>query len=462
MKGIDIKADRVMLAVGLLVFLVGMPAIIHAQAQAADAGGTSLFATMQEYWPLRFFLNVAGYATIIVPGMLLIRLVRQSGYLDKAGSGCSRAVVQLCVQGQEPEKGSLEEAGVKAKETAKPKETLCRQCLVLVWCAAGLLGSYLTWGLLQERIMAFEYGKTDTEPGEHFVNSQFLVFMNRILAFVVAMLYMVCTAQPRHTAPLYKYSYSSLSNIMSSWCQYEALKFVSFPVQVLAKSSKVIPVMLMGKLVSKKSYAYHEYLTALLISVGVSVFLLSGEDSVRGDGQATTISGILILLGYLTFDAFTSNWQGELFKQHNMTSMQMMAGVNLFSVLFTTVSLAEQGGFFDSVAFMLKYPAFLWHVTLLSITSATGQLFIFYTISRFGPITFTIIMTIRQGVAILLSCLIYGHPVNASGMGGVLIVFAAIFIRTYLSHKPKPKPAPLPLPPVEEQPLGLLVTNGKA
>ncbi len=38
--------------------------------------------------------------------------------------------------------------------------------------------------------------------------------------------------QPRHRAPLYKYSYCSFSNIISSWCQYEALKFISFPTQV--------------------------------------------------------------------------------------------------------------------------------------------------------------------------------------------------------------------------------------
>ena len=66
-----------------------------------------------------------------------------------------------------------------------------------------------------------------------FKNSQFLVFVNRILAFTVALAYVTLgPAQPRHRAPLYKYSYSSFSNIMSSWFQYEALKFVSFPTQV--------------------------------------------------------------------------------------------------------------------------------------------------------------------------------------------------------------------------------------
>jgi solute carrier family 35 (adenosine 3'-phospho 5'-phosphosulfate transporter), member B2 len=36
---------------------------------------------------------------------------------------------------------------------------------------------------------------------------------------------------------------------------------------------------------------------------------------------------------------------------------------------------------------------FFWHSILLSITSATGQIFIFHTISRYGALVFTIIMT---------------------------------------------------------------------
>lgn len=179
----------------------------------------------------------------------------------------------------------------------------------------------------------------------------------------------------------------------------------------------------------------------------------------------TTVSGIIILVGYMSFDAFTSNWQGELFSQHKMSSVQMMCGVNLFSCLLTTTSLIQQGTFTVSLQFMFTYPAFFWDSLILSVSvmchtvllqlslcysvlhilttlsvdqlynehfmlcfspcnanenmftinaycfmesvsmlyvllsqlcSATGQLFIYYTISVFGPVVFTIIMTIRQ------------------------------------------------------------------
>jgi len=38
-----------------------------------------------DFWLLRLLINLTGYATIILPGYLLIRYVRTSGYLDRPG-----------------------------------------------------------------------------------------------------------------------------------------------------------------------------------------------------------------------------------------------------------------------------------------------------------------------------------------------------------------------------------------
>ena len=61
-----------------------------------------------------------------------------------------------------------------------------------------------------------------------------------------------------------------------------------------------------------------------------------------GDAVQTTFSGLICLAGYMAFDSFTSNWQSEVFK-YKMSSMEMMFGVNVFSCLFTSWSLIQQG-----------------------------------------------------------------------------------------------------------------------
>jgi adenosine 3'-phospho 5'-phosphosulfate transporter B2 len=92
-----------------------------------------------------------------------------------------------------------------------------------------------------------------------FKSSSFCVFANRLLALIVAFLIVTgrkffasqgkkdnSKAGVVRDVPFYYYAPSSLSNTISSWAQYEALKYVSFPVQVISKSCKIIPVMLVS------------------------------------------------------------------------------------------------------------------------------------------------------------------------------------------------------------------------
>jgi len=389
-------------------------------------------------WMIALFLNLIGYSTVLLPGYLVIQYVRQTNYLEKASLSLLQPLVNILVKGGSEIITSGEESvgliSGEEEKTASKKSAYQEGCQVL-FCSFGLLGSYSTWGYLQEKIMTTKYEDSLGNRGQ-FHDSQFLVFVNRILAFAIALLIIMLRRQPRHKAPLFKYSYCSFSNILSSWCQYEALKYISFPTQVLAKASKVIPVMLMGKVVSKKKYEYYEYVVAILISVGMVAFLLGSEESKKAS-SVTTLSGVVILAGYMVCDAFTSNWQASLFKEYKMTSIQMMAGVNLFSCLLTSVSLLQQGIFYTSLVFMSQYSHFVIDCIVLSICSAVGQLFIYHTISTFGPVIFVIIMTVRQVVAVVISCIKFHHPLAPIAIVGILIIFSALFLRIYCGYRVK-------------------------
>uniref|UniRef100_A0A1I7XIK2 Adenosine 3'-phospho 5'-phosphosulfate transporter 1 n=1 Tax=Heterorhabditis bacteriophora TaxID=37862 RepID=A0A1I7XIK2_HETBA len=77
---------------------------------------------------------------------------------------------------------------------------------------------------------------------------------------------------------------------MSSWCQYEALKYVSFPTQTICKASKVVVTMLMGRILRKQSYSWQEYICGGSIAIGASVFLLSSSGSWFGERSSTSVS----------------------------------------------------------------------------------------------------------------------------------------------------------------------------
>lgn len=179
-----------------------------------------------------------------------------------------------------------------------------RRCYRLAISFFGLQISYLIWGLLQERMM------TRTYDGEKFTNSQFLVFINRLLAMAVAFtLLQIFCAKTRTILlgpPLYQYGIISYANCMSTWFQYESLLYISFPVQVIAKSIKTIPVMIVGKFVSGKTYPLRQYLLMLVMAFGIALFLsgyhendLVNVASKKVKHNVTTINGLFLLFCYL-------------------------------------------------------------------------------------------------------------------------------------------------------------------
>lgn len=288
------------------------------------------------------------------------------------------------------EKEALVPSGEPRAGAATPPSLLA-QGLKLCAATLGIQLSYLCWGIMQETVMTTRYSN-----GELFQSSRFLVFANRIIALLISLPMLWCERAKDGSKPsplaLYHYSYCSVSNIISSACQYEALKFVSFPTQVLAKACKMVPVMMMGYVVSGKKYKAVEYVVAICVTGGVVLFKLNeaNDAPVRG----TQAVGILLIVVYMVADSFTSNWQSKIFNEHHVSSMQMMCVVNLFSSSFTAVSIVVGMELSYVSEFLAASPEICTHIFLMAVCSAVGQLFIFYTIKEFGPLVFATIQTV--------------------------------------------------------------------
>ena len=224
----------------------------------------------------------------------------------------------------------------------------------LIFCAIGIQVCYLAWGTAQERLMSHSYN------GEHFQYSSVLLLINKILSASLAVVLLTQAQYTQQgngrmtlkdvlfqTAPPLLYSYAALANGISSWCQYEALKHTIFPVVVVFKASKMIPVMLIGShSFFGKTYPTSDYIVAAIIAVGVTLALVggssyssnssgnSGSGGISGiSGSGSEFKGLFLMLGYVCFDSFTSNWQSYIFKTYKSSSLHMMFAANSFSSL---------------------------------------------------------------------------------------------------------------------------------
>lgn len=376
-------------------------------------------------WTVKLFIIIFGYATVILPAYVLIQYIQWKYSTVEPRTTMGRFLRSFAVGTENYQLPDSMKAIVVAH-----KRNFLKDATTLLFFFTGIQCTLVMMGFLQERIITQGYRTHDLEQIDEFGDAQFLVFCNRVVGILVCALVLALTwkRQPPHVQPYFVHSFTSISNTMSTWCQYEALKYVSFPTQTICKTSKVVVTMLMGLLLRGKRYKWQEWLCGAAVGTGAGLFLLSSGRSKR-EGIVTSVSGMILMLGYLLFDSYTLNNQKKLFdKKPKISKYQMMMGVNVFSAILCIVSLIEQGTLFTSIGFALNHEDFSRDVLFLSLSGATGQLFIYSTIEKFGPIVFAVVMTIRQMLSILLSSFYYGHSLSSWSFVGFGIVFTAIFL----------------------------------
>lgn len=323
--------------------------------------------------------------------------------------------------------------------------------LHVTYCVVGIVGCLMAYGTLQERIMAEPF-----EPdGAMFKETLFIVLCNRVVTSTVALVSLLALQMDaKPVAPIYSYLAVSFSNVVATTCQYEALKYVSFPMQTLGKCAKMIPVMIWGWLMMKKKYGPKDYLVAALVTGGCTLFLLTGEVKSKkaAEGSSTNIMGLMLMLGYLGFDGFTSNFQDRLFKGYNMTVFNQVLYVQLTASLQSLFALISTGKLWVALAFISSHPGALTSILSLSLAATVGQLFIYHTIKAYGALLFATVMTTRQFLSILLSCVLFQHPLSKGQWAGTAVVFGALYFKTF-AKKAKPAPPPEEEVDVEKVPL---------
>ncbi|KAI8470415.1 MAG: UDP galactose transporter-related protein [Monoraphidium minutum] len=329
--------------------------------------------------------------------------------------------------------------GMKGKmSTAGPAPS--SDALRLAFCVVGVVGSLLLYGVLQERIMTLPFGEGDNK--EVFKYSLFLVSCNRMVAAIIAMCTMLAKGmytELRPVAPIQNYASVSLSNVLATTCQYEALKHVSFAVQTLGKCAKMFPVMLWGYCMLRKRYGMKDVGLAVAITGGCFVFFTFGPTHSRvAKGSESNFFGILLMCGYLVADGYTSTFQQHMFKGYQMSTYNQVFYTCLCSIVLSSFGLFSSGQVPATFRFLLAHPEALWSILLLSCAASSGSLFISYTIKSFGALTFATIMTTRQFLSILLSALIFRNPLTGGQWVGTALVVSALYYQG-LTKEPKAK-----------------------
>ena len=232
----------------------------------------------------------------------------------------------------------------------------------------------------------------------------------------------------------------------------ESLRYVSYPTAVLAKSSKLIPVMLVGLLFEHNAYSTREWIGAALITGGIFTFNLSQmrSDEYSNKKNDNSMYGLLLLALSLCMDGLLALCQNRMknmscstTKKNSVdhsyctpTALETMFWTNAYSLLFILPISIWSGQFLNGILHIqLSFnssssisTSLILELALLNMAAAGGQIFIFLTINHFSPLICATITTTRKFCTLLLSVSKFGHIFTTFQWTSIFIVFGGLYL----------------------------------
>ena len=312
--------------------------------------------------------------------------------------------------------------------------------LQLMLGAGGIYAAYMYYGVLQEDVMGYT-----AADGTRFQSTWFIQVLEALANVIVGGIGRQLAGGGTQGLNLQLLGYGGIAQVSAKAFTMSALaNGLSFPVVTLAKSGKMVPVMIGSILMGGKKYTLKQYLSVAAIIAGTCI-VSSGKK--KGGGGSDSLIGLLFILGSLTMDGLAGGAQERLKKDSQVTgkyptSWDNMFWTNTFMALTAVVIAGVFGELATGYKFCSENPEIFKMIAKFCACSAFGQTFIFFVIANFDSLTCTTVTTTRKVFSVLLSIFLKGHSLSTLGWGGLALASAGILSELedkYKAGKKKPE-----------------------
>lgn len=266
----------------------------------------------------------------------------------------------------------------------------------------------------------------------------------------------------KDTTPFGNYVACAVANIGAMITSYMALRWVSYPSEVIFKSGKPISVMLFGLFICKR-YTIQRYFFVFIIVAGVIIFKLYeplkvkapkptppppvmnstsimalesiGTDLNNLSLENQQLLGIGLLCFSLAMDGILGMFQDKIRGVHQPTSQQMMRSMSAWGSGLLLIVLIGTAELFKVYEFAGRHPEVLWQMTVFGLASAIGQMFIYTMVSSFGSLATSVTTTVRKFFSVVCSIVFFGHASTLIQWIGAVLVFSALLGDAFFGKK---------------------------
>ncbi|CAM9674799.1 unnamed protein product [Scytosiphon promiscuus] len=318
----------------------------------------------------------------------------------------------------------------------------------LVSAAAGLYSSFLYWGYLQEKITGADYiSPLDSSITGRWHYSFVLNACMALAGMIAASLILLITGETKGNPHIKHFWRPALTCTIASPFGYWSLSYINYPLQLLAKSCKLVPVMLVGVVMLGRRHTRAEYMAVALITAGVALFSLKRgafqEDSEKDSGGGyTNLIGLTLVTVNLILDGVTNAEQDRINSRHKAPGSYMMLAINFWILTFHIIYLSagwvvygSESELAHALHFMATFPEVIKNVAAFCACAGTGQLFVFFIIKEFGSLVNVTVTISRKFFSVLISVYIYGHRVAWWQWVGVFSVYGGLALSVWTRYR---------------------------
>jgi solute carrier family 35 (UDP-galactose transporter), member B1 len=309
--------------------------------------------------------------------------------------------------------------------TTASNNTAQTKVVQLLIGAAGIYATYLYYGVVQEDLFRYR-----SSSGDGFSYVWALQVLESAVTMIIG--YMgrkLCGG--RKNLPLLPFFHSGISQLAAKALMSLSLAAgLSFPVVVLAKSAKIVPVMIGQLLLGGSKYSFHDYLFAVMIVAGTSL-LSAGNTSEHVASGSDTLTGLVLITLSLTADGFTGGLQKKLKRvtaSMAPTTYDFLFYSHVAQFCAAIVVCCVTGEMYTAPSYLINNPTIWWWIGASCVCSAIGQCFIFYVISCFDPVVCTTITTTRKMLTVMFSIGFKGHDLSSWGYVGLGLAVSALLL----------------------------------
>jgi len=332
--------------------------------------------------------------------------------------------------------------------------------LKLAFLVVGVWISWTMFGWAMERVTSTEFG----EDKARFSYTWSIVLVQSIGNASTAAVALMMTGKRNFTGdvPARDWIIAGAAFMGAANFGLVSLHYIIYPMQVLVKSCKAIPVMF-GEVIFERhvKLTVAKIISVILLCAGVVIFTMgkkgSKEETLEFDHKL--MIGLMFVTLALFCDGIYGPYQNRIktkaFERgapitayHNMFNMNFWQGVMALLICIVTGELPKVA------AFMSTHPSILKIIAEYAVAMAVGQVFIFQLQASFGALVVTKTTTVRKLISVLLSVWYFGHTLNGMQWSGVAMVFVSEPLGKLLGDackmKARPK-APVCAPDVEAE-----------